>query len=1040
VGISERRDPRAALPTLMLSKALRFLLLIPTAGLLAAEEKLPSYPPVEPAKVAQSLRVKNGFTMDLIAAEPLVTSPIAMCYDEDGAAYVVEMRDYPYTNKDTHQAWKDNTTDAPIGRVTKLIDRDGDGVFDESHIFADGLSWPTGICMWKGGVFVTATPDIWYFKDTDGDNRADVREKVFTGFRKYNVQAVINTPQWSLDNRIIIAGSSNGGQIKSLQHPDVAPLKITRNDLRIDPRTGTIEAIAGGARFGQGMDDWGDRFLCNIRNPAQHVVFDGTLAARNPYLPVPNPVYDARESGDQLPVKRISPIEPWREVRAKRWVSDGTHVPRSELVAGGVYTSAAGITVYRGTAYPPEYRGQIFTAEVANNLVQRQSVQKDGVTFKIDTADKDTEFIASTDIWFRPVNFVNAPDGTLDVVDMYRETIEHPWSIPDDIRAKLDLEKGRDRGRIYRLTPPGFKAPKPPRLGRASTAELVATLENPNGWWRDTAQRLLFERQDQAAVAPLRVMLEKNSSELARLHALHTLDGLGALRDEDLLRALSDKSAGIREHAVRLAAPRIADGGAGSPSRPEFKAEPRAESAARPETQAASEKRPHLSELRARVLALARDPEIRVRYHVAFAAGGVSDDAAVDAELEILRQDGADRWMRAAALSAPPEQCAKLARRVLAEQNGFSGDAGREIVRQLMFVAGAHNRPANLEAIFAAFSAGGAQTGWRDVFWSGLGDGLRQAGKNLRSAFRDVQSPAARAVDAMLTTALETARSPSANVDARIAAVRMLAYDDFARAGVALGALLAANDSQPLQLAAVKALASFSHPDVAQTLLATWSNYTPAVREEVLAALLARRERLAPLLAAIENKIVSPGQVSTTRRTQILANPDAAIKARAEKVFGQNTSGSRREAVEKYQPVLALRGDTAHGHKVFDSVCAGCHRYAGRGTDIGPNLETVRGWDKEKLLLNILDPNREVAANYIAYVIDLKDGSSLSGMITEETPGSIKLKRIGAAEETILRQNIAKITSSSMSLMPEGLEATLPLQDMADLLAFLTAP
>jgi putative membrane-bound dehydrogenase-like protein len=1014
---------------------LRTLLLFLAATQLAtAAELLPSYPATEPADVAKTFRVKNGFTMDLIAAEPLVSSPVAICYDEDGAAYVVEMRDYPYTNKDTHQAYKENTTDAPIGRVRKLIDRDGDGKFDESFIYADNLSWPTGICCWQGGVFVTATPDVWYFKDIDGDQRADVREKVFTGFRKFNVQAVINTPLWGLDNRITFAGGSNGGTVSNLRHPEISPLKIARNDLRIDPRSGTIEGIAGGARFGHGTDDWGNRFLCNIRNPAQHVVFDGTLASRNPLLPVPNPVYDVRESGDQLPVKRISPIEPWREVRATRWVADGTRVPRSELVAGGVYTSAAGITVYRGAAYPPEYHGQIFTAEVANNLVQRQTVTKDGVTFKVDTADKDAEFIASTDMWFRAVNFANAPDGTLTVVDMYRETIEHPWSIPDDIRARLDLESGRDRGRIYRLTPPGFRAPKPPRLGSAAIAELVAALENPNGWWRDTAQRLLFERQDKAAVAPLRALLEKSSSELARLHALWTLDGLNALREEDLIRGLADKSAGVREHAVRLAASRI-EGRAGSPSRPEFQGDLQTKQS----TQGASEKQPHPSSgLRARVLALAGDPEIRVRYHVAFAAGGMADDAAVAATLAILQRDSSDRWVRAAALSGSPEQCAKLAQRFLAAGDRASGDEGREVLRQLMFVAGAHNRPANLDAIYAAFAGRRENLALEDVFWSGLGDGLRQAGRNLRSAFRDAQSTAGTAAAAVLAKALQTTRAANADVAARTAALKVLSFDDFTNARPALASLLTATDVQPLQLAAVRALASFTHADVAKTLLEPWPAYTPAVREEVLTALLARRDRIGVLLAAIEDKVVSPGQVSAARRTQILANPDAAIKAHAEKAFGQSSSGSRAEVLAKYQAALALRGDATRGTKVYDNVCAACHRYGGRGSEIGPNLETIRGWDREKIMLNILDPNREVAANYIAYVIDLKDGSSLSGMISDETAGSIKLKRIGAPEESILRQNIAKITSSSISLMPEGLEATMPPQDMADLLAYLS--
>ncbi len=985
---------------------LSFIALLATVPGFTAEEKFPSYPAVEPAAAAKTFRVKNGFTMDLIAAEPLVASPVAMCYDEDGAAYVVEMRDYPYTDAKTHQAWKDNTTDAPIGRVRKLVDRDGDGVFDESTILADGLSWPTGICSWRGGVFVTATPDVWYLKDMDGDGRADVREKVFTGFRKYNVQAVINTPLWGLDNRITFAGGSNGGTIASLKHPEVSPLRVARHDLRIDPRDATIQTVAGGARFGHAMDDWGNRFLCNIRNPAQHVVFDGTLAARNPLLAVPNPVYDAREPGDQLPVMRISPIEPWRELRARRWVAVNHAVPRSELVAGGVFTSAAGITIYRGAAYPAEYHGQAFVAEVANNLVQRQRVVKDGVTFKIETADKDAEFIASTDLWSRAVNFVNAPDGTLHVVDMYRETIEHPWSIPDDIRDKLDLENGRDRGRIYRLAPPGFKAPKPPRLGRATSAELVATLENPNGWWRDTAQRLLFERQDPAAVAPLRTLLTGSAIELARLHALATLEGLGALRDKDLISALADASSGVREHAVRLATPRLTTA----------------------------------KDVQARVFALAADPEIRVRYQVAFAAGGVAEESAVEVALAILRRDAADRWVRSAALSAPPEQCVRLAQKFFADPARASGAGEREVVRQLAFVTGAQNKPANLEAVFAAFASGPGEPAMEEAFWSGLGDGLRQAGRNFRTAFRDPQSPAARQVGQLMSEALVVAQRSTETATARAAAVKRLGYDEFASTRAPLGALLTAADAQPVQLAAVKALGGYSHADVAKILLEPWPSYTPTVREEVLVALLARRERMGALLTAIEARVVSPGQINAARRTQIMAHPDATIKARAEKVFGQVPSASRREAVDAHRGALTLAGDAGRGGRVFENACAACHRFAGRGVDLGPNLESIRGWDKEKILLNILDPNREVAANYIAYDIELKDGSSVAGMITEENSGSIKVKRVGAPEETLLRQAIAKITSSARSLMPEGLEAAIPPQDMADLLAFLAAP
>jgi putative membrane-bound dehydrogenase-like protein len=239
--------------------------------------RLPSIPPTPPRDAAKTFRVLDGFHLDLLAAEPLVASPVALTYDEDGRAYVCEMRDYPYTDKAHHQRNQENPTDEAIGTVRLLEDTDNDGVFDKSTVFADGLSWPTGVACWKGGVFVAATPDIWYLKDTDGDGKADLRRKVFTGFRKLNVQAVMNNLVWGLDNQIHGAGSSNGGQIRPGEKPNTPPLILTRNDFHFDPVTEQFELLSGGARFGGTFDDWGHRFLCDIRNPAQHIVLPPAL-------------------------------------------------------------------------------------------------------------------------------------------------------------------------------------------------------------------------------------------------------------------------------------------------------------------------------------------------------------------------------------------------------------------------------------------------------------------------------------------------------------------------------------------------------------------------------------------------------------------------------------------------------------------------------------------------------------------------------------------------------------------------------------------
>ncbi|MCB1211865.1 MAG: hypothetical protein KDK97_21270, partial [Verrucomicrobiales bacterium] len=243
--------------------------------------EFPSSQPVPAASASNSFHVLGGFEMQLIAAEPLVTDPVAITYDADGRAYVCEMNDYPYTDKSTDKPNVERTTDLPLGKVRILSDDDDDGLFDRSEIFARDLSWPTGIALYDGGAFVAGTPDVWYLKDTDGDGTADVREKIFSGFRKYNVQAVVNNLIWGLDNRIYGAGGTNGGSItfKGTEKP----IPLVRGDFRFDPRSPRFEILSGGARFGNSFDDWGNRFICNIRNPAQQILFPAEYLVRNPY-------------------------------------------------------------------------------------------------------------------------------------------------------------------------------------------------------------------------------------------------------------------------------------------------------------------------------------------------------------------------------------------------------------------------------------------------------------------------------------------------------------------------------------------------------------------------------------------------------------------------------------------------------------------------------------------------------------------------------------------------------------------------------------
>lgn len=973
----------------------------------AASERLPRIAPKEPVEAIKAFQLLDGFRMDLLASEPLVTSPVAMVYDENGLAYVAEMYDYPYTDKATHQPWKENTSDLPLGRIRILEDTDGDGKFDKGTIFADKLSWPTGLALWKGGIFVASTPDIWYFKDTDGDRKADVRRKVYTGFRKYNVQAVMNNLIWGLDHQIYGAGGTNGGTIRHLDRPDAKPVELARRDFRIEPVSETLEAISGGERFGNTFDDWGNRFICNIRNPVIQVVLPNHYLARNPSLPVRSAVYDAAPSGDTLPIYRISPPEPWRVVRSRRFAAERNRsMPRSELNETSV-TSISGLTIYRGSAYPAKYYGNVFIGEVAGNLIHRQTLTPQGVTFKAERADQGTEFVRSTDNWFRPVNFVNAPDGTLHVLDMYRETIEHPWSIPDDIHAQVDLLSGRDRGRIYRLTPPNFTASAPPRLGKATTAELVATLGNPNSWWRDTAHRLLYERQDWAAIEPLRRMLRESPNALARLGALWSLAGLHVLQDDDLRTALRDKAPGVREHALQLVEPQLV-------------------------------RSPQLLEL---VTDMVGDLEARVQFQLAFTLGEVQNPRATTRLTLLAKFHADDPWMRAAVLSSAAESCDRMLVELLKDDGFMSRASSSELTKQLAAVVGARNRPEEVSRVLTAVADKQASSEVLALQFgvvAGLGDGLKRSGKSLRKAVADSSSsPSTSMVESLLAKAQTVARDEKAPLNQRQQAIQLLGFDDLNRVKDTLITLLDARQPNEVQLIAVRTLGSFVGLNIAQTILEPWRSYTPAVRSEAVEALLSRKERIGPLLEAVQSKLVAVGDIPSTRRALLLKHTDSAIRDKAMALFGGDSLSARRDVIAKYKSALALSSDKANGTKVFVRECSTCHRVGDQGTDIGPNLNTVQQRTAEEVLIHILDPNVEVAPEFIEYLVVLKDGRTTTGVIAAETATSISLRRPNNVQETILRQNIDQITSTGKSLMPEGLEQKLTLQEMADLLSIL---
>lgn len=465
------------------------------------EAQLPRIPATEPSDVLDTFEIRPGFQLKLAAHEPDVVDPIAMAFDEDGGLYVIEMRGYSERRNEA------------LGRIRYLEDMDGDGHFESSSVFKDGLKWPTGIVCYKGGVFVGATPDLYYFKDTNGDRVSDEEQLIFTGFGsgkpELNMQALFNSFRWGPDNRIWGATAANGGTVSKPGDSSFEPVAIRGADFSFDPETLDFRAENGTAQYGMSFDSFGRRFVCSNSHHAQWVAYERDQVLWNPYYDLPPALVDIPNDGAAAPVFRISDDEPWRVVRT-RWRVSGVvrgMIEGSGRVSG-YFTSATGIHIYWGESYGSHFRNNIFVGDVGSNLVHRKLLttspgQVQPLATRPDD-EQDTEFLRSRDNWFRPASFATGPDGCLYICDMYREVIEHPWSLPEGIKKHLDLNSGFDRGRIYRVEPDGFKRTPIPRLSEASDAALIDLATNASGdWHQTTARRLLFERGNAVATKAL---------------------------------------------------------------------------------------------------------------------------------------------------------------------------------------------------------------------------------------------------------------------------------------------------------------------------------------------------------------------------------------------------------------------------------------------------------------------------------------------------------------------------------------------------------
>jgi putative membrane-bound dehydrogenase-like protein len=958
--------------------------------------ELPKVKPMEPAASQKAFDVQPGFRIELVASEPLIRSPVAMDIDENGRLFVAEFPEY---NQYANPAGSKER-----GCIRMLESTRGDGKYDKSTVYADNLDSPVAVACWDGGVLVGVVPDLWYFKDTKGDGKADIARKVLTGFERDKAgEAMLNSFRWGPDNRFHIATGLAGGNLRPANQPDAKPVLVRRQNIIFDPRTGNFERTSGGGQHGMSLDDWGDTFVCDNSNPIEHFAYDMRYAARNPFVLAPSPILDVNAAGRYPNLHRISPPEPWREAR--------TRLRKDKLVPGsdegglpfGFFTGATGVTVYRGDAYPTEFRGNIFVGEVANNLVYRAKLEPRGLSWSAVRAEKDREFLASKDIWFRPVQFANAPDGCLYVVDMYRELIEGASFLPPQLLKFVDVAGGIDRGRIWRIVPDGFKQPKPPQLGRATPAELVALLEHPNGWHRDTAARLLYLGQYKSAIEPLRKLIAESKSGLARMHARYALQSLNALTDKDIIAALHDSEPRAREHALRLA-----------------------------------ESFTSSIEVRAQLATLVEDPDQRVRYQAAFSLGTLPGDAAVSPLVRLSLSDASNQWVRLGILCSAGEHGAALLSQLLADAKRRATPGMKDLTLALIAQTAATNQPDELAIVVKTLDklADEDKSLTRElvqVLVTRLAPSAREKFGGLASG------KAGMILKELLVDARKTAADEKAEAAARAAAIRTLGLAPFGDVKAILTASLGVRQPQPVQLAALEVLGKFDATEIPAIVLSAWQGMSPQIRATATETLLSRAAGVNAFLDAVERGTVPRTDLDPARVQLLQKSPDEKIRTRATKLFAGTGPSKRQDVITRYQKSLDLKGDAVKGKTIFKEVCATCHKLEGVGESIGPDLMSIKNRGSESVMTNILDPNREVLPQYYTYLLVTDDDVIITGMITAETANTVTIRKTDGMSETVQRVNIASLRSTGLSAMPEGLEDKIDFQAMADLLAYLNS-
>jgi putative heme-binding domain-containing protein len=971
-------------------------------GQLPYHQDRPPGPALSPAEAIARMKVPNGFHVELVAAEPDLVNPVAMTFDERGRIWVTESVEYPRHSPGPGR-----------DRIKILEDTDGDGKVDKVTIFAEGLNIPSGIAVGHSGVWVANAPDILFLQDTDGDGKADRREVVVTGFGRDDTHELPNSLTWGPDGYLY---GLNGVFNQSHVHSGDRDFKFTCAMFRINPRTRRFELFCEGSSnpWGIAFDDIGSAFVsaCVIDH-LWHLTETG---------------YYHRQGGPYPPFTwQIGSIASFKHQKA----------------------AYCGLHYFDSEAYPPQYRRRLYMGNIHGGCINVDTLKRDGSTY---SAEPAPDFLTANDTWFMPVSQQTGPDGCLYILDWYDRY--HCYQDAGRDPAGVD----RLKGRLYRVAYLGTQHAVNFDLSKLNDHDLLIQIEiASNDFVRNTAARLLAERHDPATRLELqKFILQTTQPTNARMAALTGLAGsllaAGARTDDAFLAELMcDPEPAMRAWAVRLAGNNDV------------------EAAYAPKTeQAARRVAPATRRL---VLAAAHDIAPDVRLQAAIAAPKVAGVKAIPTLMEILSYSGDDPliphivwnnlqpWMedRAPLIVGQiwgdeleksaifAEFRSRLFDRLLAARTinpRALGSLFRTVLRAKRPTAAQRCLRLLSEHIQSRELSGARLETVQRALVPDLDDVL--AGPHQGALYLDVTLlTASWGNPAGIAAARELAADSKAPDRRRIAAIEALAAAKDEGALNAVESLLAARKGSPpgFRVRLMGALARLDAPKVADLVLAHYAQLEPDEKPLALQMLTQRVGWSKQLLAAIGAGRLPAHDLNLSQVRKLLAFGDKELADQVHARWGtiRDTRDPKREQVidRMRTQIRASRGDAAAGEKVFERVCAQCHKIHGKGNDVGPEITNNGRSSYEQLLSNVFDPNRVIGAGYRAVVVVTQEGRVLTGLLAEDNSRRIVLKTQGGKLETIARNDVDTMRISDISLMPEQLENQMKPQEIVDLFTFL---